>query len=60
MRKHIVALMEAQDHVRRAWADMNGTIVEKDLREIDRGLTKLMNQLDTMYPHKQGVNNENN
>ncbi len=49
---HILALINAQDIIRRAWVDFDHTILGKDLRDIDREMTKVINQLGTMYPIK--------
>lgn len=53
MRDHILELIKAQDYIRRAWAEFSGTILEKPLREVDREVTKLIVQIDTMYPKKK-------
>ena len=47
-KEHVFELIKAQDLVRRAWADLDNTILGKPLREIDRELTKTINQLVKM------------
>lgn len=54
-REHILALIEAQDIVRQAWVEFDNTILGKDLRQIDREMTKAINQLGTMYPINKEV-----
>lgn len=48
-REHILKLIEAQDLVRRAWAEFDKTILGPSLREVDRELTKIINQIGKMY-----------
>lgn len=47
-KEHVLELIKAQDLIRRAWADLDNTILGKPLREIDRELTKTINQLGKM------------
>ena len=44
-KEHVLELIKAQDAIRRPWAEYDKTIFGKDLREIDRELTKVINQL---------------
>ena len=45
IKEHILDLIKAQDLIRRAWAEFDTSIVGKPLREIDKDLTKVINQL---------------
>ena len=53
-KEHVFELIKAQDLVRRAWADLDNTKVGKPLREIDRDLTKTINELAKMV--ENGIN----
>lgn len=44
-KEHILELIKAQDAIRRAWVQFDNTILGKDLRELDRELTKIINQI---------------
>lgn len=49
------ALIQAQDLIRRVWAHHDGTILTQNLRETDRELTKIINQLGKMIKPSQEV-----
>lgn len=54
-REHLLELIKAQDIIRRAWAEFDSMLIGKDLRNIDREITKILVQLDKMYPKNKEI-----
>lgn len=52
-RDHILALILAQNSIRMAWADFDGTTLGNYLRDIDKQMTKAINELGTNFPVKK-------
>lgn len=50
-REHLSQLIKAQDSVRRAWADLDGTPIGKCLRQLDKDLLDVINYLGEATGH---------
>lgn len=56
--KYIIQdLIKAQDVVRRGWAEFSNMPVGKELREIDRFMTNVINRLGEIYEEENKQNN---